>query len=146
MQNLMGLLSIFDGGSYSSGGLFGSSSGLSTGSVAILIVLAVMGASYVNSMTKRTRYFDTAVSVSGMLVGAFVANSLANGMLLPIDSELLQGCDYRPCRHDNCRSHIAVRLRTQRGLGCGNLQANPFAFDISLALRKGTARAFRILA
>ena len=86
----MGLLSIFDGRSYSSGGLFGSSSGLPTGSVAILIVLAVMGASYVNSMTKRTRYFDTAVSVSGMLVGAFVANSLANGMSLPIDSELLK--------------------------------------------------------
>ena len=87
MDKVLGLLSIFDVSSRS-GGLFGSS-GVSSGSISILIILAVVGASYINGMTGRTRYLDSAVSVSGMLIGAFLANALAGHVRLPIDSEVL---------------------------------------------------------
>ena len=85
MEGLLSLLSVFDG---SSRGMFGGA-GLSGGSVPILIVLAVVGGSFINGMANRTRYLDSAVSISGMLIGAFVANSFAGHVRLPIDSEML---------------------------------------------------------
>jgi len=84
MQNITGLLSIFDAGSYTSGG--GSTP---SGTVPILIVLAVIGASYINSMAGRTRYLDSAVSVSAMLIGGFAANALFPHVRLPFDNEAL---------------------------------------------------------
>ena len=87
MQGLMGLLSIFDGSSYSANGLFGSST--AGGSVPLIIILAVIGGSYINSMTGRTRYLDSAVSISSMLIGGFVAIWLAGNVRLPIDSDAL---------------------------------------------------------
>lgn len=85
MQNILGLLSIFDGGSYSSG----AAGGAASGAVPILIILAVIGASYINSMAGRTRYLDSAVSVSAMLIGGFVANALFPHIRLPFDNEAL---------------------------------------------------------
>ncbi len=87
MQGLMGLLSFFDSGSYSGGGLFGSSA--AGGSVPLIIILAVIGGSYINHMTGRSRYLDSAVSVSCMLIGGFTATWLAGNLQLPIDSEAL---------------------------------------------------------
>ncbi len=84
MQNLMGLLSIFDSSSYSSGG-----GGAASGAVPILIILAVIGASYINSMAGRTRYLDSAVSVSVMLIGGFAANALFGHVRLPFDNDAL---------------------------------------------------------
>ncbi len=87
MQGLLGLLSIFDGSSYSSESLYGSSA--AGGSVPLIIILAVIGGSYINSMTGRTRYLDSAVSVSSMLIGGFAAIWLAGPVRLPIDSDAL---------------------------------------------------------
>jgi len=84
MQNILGLLSIFDSGSYSSGG-----GDVSSGAVPILIILAVIGASYINSMAGRTRYLDSAVSVAAMLIGGFVANAMFGHVRLPFDNDAL---------------------------------------------------------
>jgi len=85
MHNILGLLSIFDSGSYSSG----APGGTPTGSVPILIILAVIGASYINGMAGRTRYLDSAVSVAAMLVGGFAANAMFAHVRLPFDNEAL---------------------------------------------------------
>ena len=84
MQNLMGLLSIFDAGSYSSSG-----GGTPSGTVPILLILAVIGASYINSMAGRTRYLDSAVSVAAMLIGGFAANAFLGHVRLPFDNDAL---------------------------------------------------------
>ena len=87
MKGLMGLLNVFDSNSYAGDSLFGSAA--SGGAVPLIIILAVIGGSYINSMTGRTRYVDLAVSVSSMLIGAFVATWLVGPVRLPIDSDAL---------------------------------------------------------
>ena len=86
MQGLMGLLSIFDGSSYSANGLFGSST--TGGSVPLIIILAVIGGSYINSMT------GTPLSGFGGFHikhadRRFVAIWLAGNVRQPIDSDAL---------------------------------------------------------
>jgi hypothetical protein len=88
MNSLLALLNVFDNGSRTINHWM-NFTGLPSGAIPILIILAVIGASYLNSLAGRRRSFDTAVSVSCMLIGAFVANGLAGHVRLPLDGDVM---------------------------------------------------------
>lgn len=88
MDSFLSLLSVFDSGSRSVNRVM-DFTGLPIGATPLLIILAVIGASFLNGLAGRRRSFDTLVSVSCMLIGAFVANSVAGHVRLPLDGELM---------------------------------------------------------